>query len=365
MRTKFNNIREVVDYYDSISGKVYDVTFMKDETRVVRPIPAIPDVVELNRDMEHYVIKAASRRSEFFYDDYQPLTFVHFSDVHAMLELWNRVVGYVNHYSDYISFALHTGDYCGSNQGIFRDLYSEGTAPKRPFLNCIGNHDMLDENSKLAEKSVTYEKIFPSTDGWDVTYADIEYPMTYYKDFKGENIRLIVLDNFYDIEEQQKWLRNTLDDARKKGLHVITAMHFATAYISERVDTAFSTITDYESIASRKNAKTPFEDILSDFVKSGGNFVCNLAGDYHHDLFGYTEGGVLNVVVESASDWAMFTDGARTRGTRLYDCFNVVTVDTVLGIIKLVRIGDNVDHYLRSKRTLCYDYVNKKVIASN
>ena len=92
MRTKFNNIREVVDYYDSISGKVYDVTFMKDETRVVRSILAIPDVVELNRDMEHYVIKAASRRSEFFYDDYQPLTFVHFSDVHAMLELWNRVI---------------------------------------------------------------------------------------------------------------------------------------------------------------------------------------------------------------------------------------------------------------------------------
>ena len=365
MRKKLNNISEVVDYYDSISGKIYDVTFMKDEDKVVRPIPEIPDIVDLNRDMENYVIKSASRRSEFFYDDYQPLTFVHFSDVHAMIELWNRVVEYVNHYSDCISFALHTGDYCGSDQGVFRDFYKKGIERKRPFLNCIGNHDMLDENSKLAPKSLTYDKIFSSADSWDVSFADIEYSMTYYKDFKDENIRLVVLDNFYDIEKQQEWLKNTLDDAKKAGLHVITAMHFSTAYISERVDTAFCSITDYERIVSRKGEKTPFEDIISDFIKSGGNYVCNLAGDYHHDLFGYTDGGVLNVVVESASDWAMFTDGARTRGTRLYDCFNVVTVDTVLGIIKLVRIGDNVDHYLRSKRTLCYDYINKKVIASN
>ena len=31
---------------------------------------------------------------------------------------------------------------------------------------------------------------------------------------------------------------------------------------------------------------------------------------------------------------------------------------------KLVRIGDNTDLYLRSKRVLCYDFVNKKVISN-
>ena len=79
-------------------------------------------------------------------------------------------------YSEYISFALHTGDYCGSNQEIFRDFYKEGIESKRPILNCIGNHDMLDENSKLAKKSRTYEKIFSTADTWDVSFADIEYP---------------------------------------------------------------------------------------------------------------------------------------------------------------------------------------------
>ena len=364
MKPKYNNLGEIVDYYDNISAKKYDIIFMKDENKVVRPMPEIPDIVDLNRDMEDYVIKSASGRSEYFYDNYSPLTFVHFSDVHGMIELWNRVVRYTNHYSDYISFALHTGDYCGSDQGIYRDFYKEGTKSLRPFLNCVGNHDMLDENSKFADKKLTHEKLFSSTGDWNVNFADVEYPMTYYKDFTDENIRLIVLDNFYDIEKQQAWLTRTLNDAKENGMHVITAMHFSTDYISERVDTGFTTITDYEKLASRKDAKTPFEDIIAEFIRSGGNYVCNLAGDYHHDIFGYTKSGVLNVVIECASDWALFTDGPRTRGTRLYDCFNVVTVDTVLGIIKLVRIGDNVDHYLRSKRTLCYDYVNKRVISA-
>ena len=59
---------------------------------MVRPIPDIPDIIEFNRDIEHYVIKSTSSRSEYFYNDYNPLTFVHFSDVHGMLELWNRIV---------------------------------------------------------------------------------------------------------------------------------------------------------------------------------------------------------------------------------------------------------------------------------
>ena len=41
-----------------------------------------------------------------------------------------------------------------------------------------------------------------------------------------------------------------------------------------------------------------------------------------------------------------------------------MTVDTVMGLIKIVRIGDCMDHYLRPKHVLCYDYVNREVISN-
>ena len=75
-----------------------------------------------------------------------------------------------------------------------------------------------------------------------------------------------------------------------------------------------------------------------------------------------TDSGVLNVAVECASDWAGWSDGKRVRGTRTFDCFNVVSVDANRGILKLVRVGDNADYFLRIRRTLCYDYLQNKVI---
>ena len=67
-------------------------------------------------------------------------------------------------------------------------------------------------------------------------------------------------------------------------------------------------------------------------------------------------------MVECGSDWAGWCDSKRIRGTKTYDCFNVVGVNVNAGILKLVRIGDNADYFLRTKRVLCYDYINKKLI---
>lgn len=41
----------------------------------------------------------------------------------------------------------------------------------------------------------------------------------------------------------------------------------------------------------------------------------------------------------------------------------VVGIDTDCGILKVVRIGADVDRYLRKKTAFCYDYINKKVIS--
>ena len=80
------------------------------------------------------------------------------------------------------------------------------------------------------------------------------------------------------------------------------------------------------------------------------------------DQFGLTARGILNVVVQNATDWDLHGDMKRIPGTKSMDCFNVVGVDTDLGLLKIIRIGADVDHYLRKKTILCFDYRKQQVI---
>ena len=326
-------------------------------------------ILTLNRDMEPYVIQASAARNDHFKDPVVPLQFVHCSDIHRVLPLWNRMVEYVNHYRDYISFVLHTGDYCHNYQGAYTDLYREGIPCCRPILNCVGNHDTYAHNTltkepfRLAPPETTHALLFNHTEDWGVTFMDVPCPMSYYRDFPTSGIRLIVLDLYYRIEEQQIWLRGLLDDARAQGLSVITASHVATDGITHPLDVTFQTLTDYASLGGR-DRPSPFEPAITAFIEAGGKHICHLAGHRHCDYFGYTDYGVLNVLVECGTDWNGWTDSLRAKNARNYDCFNVFCADTVLGLIKLVRIGDCSDHYLRPKHVLCYDYVNRKVISN-
>lgn len=346
--------KEIVAYFDSISIKPYDPVFGGEGE-----LPPIADILEQNRDMEPFVIQASATETPFLRrGQYEPLQFVHFSDVHAVLELWNRTVAYINHYSDYIAFALHTGDYCGDNQQQYRDCYTEGTPCVRPILNCAGNHDTVTgPNWDKTDKEEVWKRLFNATENWNAAFLNCPFSMSYYRDFPESNVRLIVLDQYYDLEIQLDWLQKLLSDAQQKGLWVITAMHEPSAEVTQPMDVTFQTLTKFAALP-----ESPFEPVLANYIAQGGRYICNLCGHEHHDLFGYTEGGVLNVAVECACDWAGWCDGKRVRGTKTYDCFNVVSVDTELGVLKLVRIGNNADYYLRLKRTLCFDYQNQKVI---
>lgn len=330
------------------------------------------DIVELNRDVEPLIVQGTASRTRFFKsvadDKFTPLQFVHFSDIHAVLDLWNRTVEYINYYKEYISFGLHSGDYCGNNQQLYADFYNYGIPCDRPIYNCVGNHDTIYTRKWIKNTKESAHKLLfapmndDSVEG--TVYLDCDFSMTYYKDFPKSNLRLIVLDQYYDIELQCEWLKNILNDAREKGLCVITSMHEPTAYVHDTFGVTFHSINDWKTVEG-KIPICPFEPIIADFIKSGGCHIVNLVGHVHHDLFGMTDNGVLNSAVPSATNWDGWCDGKRIRGTRTYDCFNVVSIDANLGLLKIVRVGNNVDHYFRSQRSLCFDYINKKVISNN
>ncbi len=354
------DVKSVVAYYDSISIKPYRRPFLPEGVPET-PLPPIESILSLNRDMDPYVRRAASGRTKLFGDPCEVLSFIHLSDVHGVLELWDRMTEFLNHYADILSFALHTGDYCSGSQAEFIDCYAEGIPARRPILNCVGNHDTVDGNGKKTEKKPVHDKLFSHTGDWGVTFMPGPLPTAYRKDFPASNLRLFVLDLYYDQEAEAAWLRDELEQARRDGVHVLTAMHQPTAEIVDSPGVTFQNVTDFRAIADYSEV-TPFDGIIADFIRAGGIHVANLAGHYHSDWFGYTKSGVLNVAVACATDWAGWSEGEKVRGTRSFDCFNVTAVDTNVSLLKLVRIGDQVDSSLREKRVLSYDYRAKKVL---
>lgn len=323
-------------------------------------------IIELNRDVEPLIIQASATRTAFFRkkfpDRFRPIQFVHFSDIHARLDLWNRVVEYVNYYHDYIDFALHTGDYCGARQEEYVDFYNRGEQCVRNIYNCIGNHDTYTTTQWLKNtKESAHSLLFAPSHGIDGTFMECDHSMTYYRDFPESNLRMIVLDLYYDIDLQCEWLRKILDDAREKELCVITAMHEPSDTVNDTFGVTFHSKNEYVALNGRVRTKE-FEPIIADFIAAGGCHVCNFVGDEHHDLFGLTDSGVLNSAVPCATSWDGWSDGKRIPGTRTFDCFNVVSIDPDMGLLKLVRVGNNRDLFLRSQRSLCYDFINKKVI---
>ncbi len=341
------------------------------------------DIVDLNRDVEQYVIQASSTRSrhrfgKIFGDKFMPLTFVHAADMHASKSQWERMVKYVNHYSEYLSFVLHTGDYCGGNQGSYVDFYKAFPNCTRPIYNCVGNHDCVgaDDIWSLAPgpKDTTHRMLFGHTKGWDVNFAPCEYPMSYYKDFADSNVRMIVLDLYYDIWETRVWLREVLRDAFDKGLHVLTAMHERTGSVETEYGVSFHTLDDHHAAEVTYELdrtegcfdhrwRVTYADVIAEFIGYGGTHICNLAGHEHHNEFGLCAKGILNVVVAAGCINEYLGDMRHVDGTRSMDCFNVVGIDTELGLLKLIRVGANVDHYMRRCTALCFDYINRKVIS--
>ncbi len=324
------------------------------------------NILEFNRDLEPFIIQMSHGRSnEAFDDKYDPLTFVHCSDMHNSLEHWNRMVEFTNYYHKYVDFVIHTGDYCGGNQSRHTDMYTLGDPCEVPILNAVGNHDTMplgcDIQSSSSKETVHKLLFGDHCKGWGATFMPGDASMSYYRDFEHSNVRLIVLDDYYDIMEQQVWLRELLSEANTKGISVITAMHEPTDRIVDCVDTSFHSINDWEKRYILN--KIRFEDDIADFIDNGGSFIVNLAGHVHHPLFGYTSRCVLNMAVENGNSFKYWCDADRVKGTRTWDAFNVVSVDTELGTICAVCVGNNTDNFLRERKLLCYDYINKRIIS--
>ena len=348
------------------------------EETVTQLLAAIPDqsVSSLNSDREHLLYSAsqscAPRLRGGSVDDPPgtALGFIHFSDVHGTLISWKRLGAYLNQHTNLFSFALHTGDYVPSDQGNYNEsvnnLYRLVQTDK-PVLNCLGNHDVLlsDGVTKNPDPSAARSLLFADIDNWGVNQPSDDV-MYYYRDF--DDVRLIVLDQYYADSAEHTWLTNLLDDARISGKAVITASHTQTAPITHTI----GTFNDIDRPSANLIETNGFESAIKSFRDDGGTHICHLGGHWHWDVVGTTDNGILNILVECATIYGggHRNDIRRTGvnkpegASRAYDCFNAVFVDTFTHTIRIIRIGSNTDNYLHPKNTMCIDYTTGNLISN-
>jgi hypothetical protein len=100
-------------------------------------------------------------------------------------------------------------------------------------------------------------------------------------------------------------------------------------------------------------------------MDNGGEFACYLGGHSHCDYVGYNSSypDQLFIGVTTALTTGYDNDQRRENNEKSKDAANVVLIDTVTKAIKLVRVGADMDTYLRGRNLFCIRYTDKAILA--
>ncbi len=301
-------------------------------------------------------------------------SFLLFADVHLVTKHLQVIRDFYNAHKKYIDDTIHLGDTVGAYYPGSFDMWKE--FPNA--LNVIGNHDVYSlkagsktdywkENSWLTdvEKFETYFKPYIST--WNAVFppnAEAEGKCYWYKDYNN-HIRVIGIDCMRSKDpKQHEWFSSTLEDALAKKLKIVVATHVSPTV--EAKDTVLCNFTSLDYPSTGNNLGNDFLPMLDAFIDAGGEFVSWICGHDHHDIIGYAskaKNKQLVVILECATDFNWWTDANHVRDTETAGCWTLFAIESITNVIKLTRFGNNYDHYLRHKGTLCYDYKNHKIIS--
>ena len=306
------------------------------------------------------------------------LTFLWLSDIHGFSRQLKRIIEFHKFENSYFADILHSGDSVSSefNDGI--NFISE-EPDAHLMLNTIGNHDTATKDGNIydwwAKSSLDcYNQYFaPFISGWGVVQPENAATLGrcyYYKDYADSYIRLVTLDAMvtnpdkpnYDAS-QITWFADVLNDAKNNGLQVIVNAHFPPSYTKAPSNFTGSL---YGALGNTYGNMAPFASAINDFVIAGGTFIAWLCGDVHCDDFGHITAYPNQVVIRTAAATPSSgdIDMYRLNNTPLMDCFNVLSINPNRKIIKLKRIGANVDMDFRGHNVLSYDYGNNQLITS-
>lgn len=298
------------------------------------------------------------------------LTLVHCSDIHGDLVELQRLCDFLEKFDTVIDDCVCTGDLSQLRWNTGYEFWAQDSRAKT-ILTCIGNHDILLDDigwdwSQQATQKQCYERYFaPYIGAWNCAYQ--ENKTYYYKDYEKQKIRLIVLDVMLkdtDKKEQLEWFENVLTKAQEEEQNVLVAIHYPVGNM-QPIACNFTSL-DRKKGVDGGEIMNEYQEKVGQFIKKDGKFICWISGHAHEDYVGYNPQYpeqlciVINALCREQSD--QYSDTDRVDGMPSQDLWNVMTIDTSSQHVKLIRIGANVDRYLRKRDTLCIQYKTFEII---
>lgn len=328
------------------------------------------------------------------------VSLLHFSDIHADALAMEAIRGWADEKGKYIDDILNTGDTVLAYYGDADAWTNIKKYGLDQALFAVGNHDRRTTSGyKTVPVADAYATYFENVEEWGVTQpegAAENYLMYYYKDYAA-GVRLIVLDGEAQDAAQVQWLEATLANALANNLTVVIAAHYVPGNFSEdyivgtpcgRSTFHAANYSRMEEINSYFKMGAAYPQAVQDFIDAGGKFAIWLCGHYHLDLLAYAwKGWGRNMSTDDGGNY--YTDGgnkvyceksdilfaainkagmhnADSRADRsvLRHCANFVTIQPANNLVKIIRVGINIDKFLRPINVITYDYVKKEIIAN-
>lgn len=298
-----------------------------------------------------------------------PLILAHFSDLHADGENLQRFVDFYNANSTLIDDMICTGDMVLNNYSSDCMDFWDSVNGSNKILMCLGNHELADGQqgygSDQIGQTTAYGKYFePYIANWGVNYT--QNTTYWYKDYSTNKIRLIALNYLLEGTEQNKqnsWLENKLSEAKTND-YVVVIIEHAPPSNFELVDCNFSIIGKNWGY---NEFPIIYQQTVQNFIDNGGKFACYLGGHSHCDYICRNTDypNQLFIIVTNAFTSATGNDQIRIKNHKSQDAFNIVGIDYVTNTVKLVRIGADNSCRLQSRKTLCYDFVSRKILSES
>ncbi|MBQ0089937.1 MAG: metallophosphoesterase, partial [Prevotellaceae bacterium] len=305
----------------------------------------------------------------------------HISDIHGSETNTLSFMDFINQYKALINDAYCTGDIVSDeftdSLGFWYKSKADGV------LTCIGNHDSNDRSSlETSWYAISAEDCYkrfmvgyknddytdqnklldtPMYQQWGVTLGgnNVCY---YHKDY--DNVRVITLDCMHYNEDQSAWLESVLNTDK----HVLIMSHVRGENNYVSTANGFDCLDAKECTVWKQNNAV---DIVQRFIDGGGKFIAWIAGHTHCDQSGWLKNypSQFFVTISCAKDGNSEAAGLgvvegvnRMINSQSQDCINLYSIDTTNMTLRVMRVGINVDRYLRPVNNMVYNYKTNKLI---
>lgn len=312
-----------------------------------------------------------------FGNNHNNFTLAHITDIHADVFRYGNFRQFVDDHADLINVAVCTGDLVDKQDDEQWDAVN-GVEGTKEVLQVVGNHD---RGHQAGDTLLTDEELVAK---FGITTNTGK--MYYYRDFG--DYRIIVLNQFEaDVRNEYKysedeitWLLSTLDNSIASGKHVIIACHMADTFpvsnntgFYQRYNRWLNNYPPMQSgieavIDAFKRGASVTATVsgisISHTFSASGDFLCWICGHYHGDYIGYSEtySDQLYLMGNCGACTSPFkgnigetnSDLARISGTPTEDCFNIYSFDLANRLVKVARIGANVNDRMTERKMAVY-----------